>query len=163
MTVSIKNNVNAGITTHNQKECSNGVFVDEQLANVLELMWGRGYVTSYSCQGYSQSNNYIPHQGYISFVESTAITANVIHLIKNESQFTISQASVLIKEELPEELPDGMFDMNEYIIFENDSKEDISHPINIELWNKAGDKQAESKLVIRFNNEDISLLEEMFS
>lgn len=159
MTVSVKNNVNAGITTHNQKECSNGVFVDEQISNVLELMWGKGYATSYSCQGYSQSNNCIPRQGYISFVESSSIAANVIHLIKNNSQFTISQAIVLIKEELP----DGMIDMNEYIIFENDSKEDISHPINIELWNKAGDKQAESKLVIRFNNEDISLLEEMFS
>lgn len=41
----------ADTTTHRQVTASNGVKVDEGIAELLEALWSHGMVTEFSCQG----------------------------------------------------------------------------------------------------------------
>jgi hypothetical protein len=46
-------------TIHRQVAASNGVDVDEGIRDLLEVLWSRGMVTEFSCQGTEEELAYI--------------------------------------------------------------------------------------------------------
>lgn len=156
----MKNNINStGLYFHKQVKCSNGIYVDEKIAETIEQLWIKNYETEYSCQGGPgtiNKYNEIPTSTYISI---NNWDNKIMSKIK-ESQFNIIQKYYYIQtKNVNEKIINTEIKKPDTILLNKSNNiEKIKNPIIINHKYYANDDvNGFGKTIIRFKPTEIKL------